>query len=200
MKTPKEWRDLVAKKQVTELMIGQVLFSINKRAKNYREQKRKYQNSQAYFATSYLANYEEKKATLYQMKKEILAVFSPTAIHTTLYTHDFIQKVYQDEVAYQALRPKDVLYTGFSQTTGLPFKAILITRSRKVFFLLYEIAGYSFHQPIEKEELAAFPFLKQYALTENFQVAGQDPATLLSLQFCRKVHQLMVRGDFTIVS
>ncbi|NLM66111.1 MAG: hypothetical protein GX180_02895 [Enterococcus sp.] len=40
MKTPKEWTDLIAKKQVTEAMIGQVLFSINKRAKNYRDQQK----------------------------------------------------------------------------------------------------------------------------------------------------------------
>ena len=134
------------------------------------------------------------------MKKEILAIFSPTAIHTTIYTHDFIKKIYQDEITYQVIQPKDVLYTDFSQTTGLPFKAILITRSTEVFFLFYEIAGYSFHQPIEKEQIAAFSFLEQHALEGNFQVASQGQASLLSLQFCRKVHQLMIRGYFTIIS
>lgn len=42
-------------------MIGQVLFSINKRAKNYRDQQKKYQTSRATYATSYFVNYEEKK-------------------------------------------------------------------------------------------------------------------------------------------
>ncbi|NLM66971.1 MAG: hypothetical protein GX180_07325 [Enterococcus sp.] len=47
---------------------------------------------------------------------------------------------------------------------------------------------------------AAFSFLEQHALEGNFQVASQGQATLLSLQFCRKVHQLMIRGDFKIIS
>lgn len=178
MKTPKEWTDLVAKKQVTEVMIGQVLFSINKRAKNYRDQQKKYQTSRATYATSYFVNYEEKKATLYQMKKEILAIFSPTAIHTTIYTHDFIKKVYQDEVAYQAIQPKDILYTDFSQTTGLPFKAILISRSTEVFFLFYKIAGYSFHQPIEKEENCRFLFFRTTRVRGEFPSRSSRPSDI----------------------
>ncbi len=44
MKTPKKYSDLVNQNKITEEILGEVIYSINKRAKNWRNQKRKYKN------------------------------------------------------------------------------------------------------------------------------------------------------------
>ena len=44
MKTPKKYSNLVNQNKITEEILGEVIYSINKRAKNWRNQKRKYKN------------------------------------------------------------------------------------------------------------------------------------------------------------
>lgn len=45
MKTPKMYSDLLKKKQLTTEMIAECIYSINKRAKNYRDKVREYRKS-----------------------------------------------------------------------------------------------------------------------------------------------------------
>lgn len=89
MRTPKSYIDNLEKGIVTEQMLCDVLFSYNKRAKNWRDKKRQYKhsyspNSYAWF-NSALAN-EQK---YYGYKSQILHLLTPDCIHEEVYENDF---------------------------------------------------------------------------------------------------------------
>ena len=88
MRTPKSYIENLEKGIVTEQMLCDVLFSYNKRAKNWRDKKRQYKhsyspNSYAWFNAA-LAN-EQK---YYAYKSEILHMLKPDCIHEEVYESD----------------------------------------------------------------------------------------------------------------
>lgn len=85
MRTPKQYVKLLEQNQVTEEMLGQVLFSVSKRAKNCRDQARSYRGSYWHYDDKY----NEKKAYYYRIKDELLQYFQPICIHTSTYTNYF---------------------------------------------------------------------------------------------------------------
>ena len=74
MKTPKKYSDLVNQNKITEEILGEVIYSINKRAKNWRNQKRKYKN---YLLDQYDSydNAVDKEKKYYKMKSDMLEKF-----------------------------------------------------------------------------------------------------------------------------
>jgi len=59
MRTPKEYSAMIKEGVVTTKVLGEVLFSINKRAKNWRDQKRTYKMT--YYEKTYERAVEEEK-------------------------------------------------------------------------------------------------------------------------------------------
>lgn len=74
MKTPKKYSDLVNQNKITEEILGEVIYSINKRAKNWRNQKRKYKN---YLLDQYDSydNAVDNEKKYYKMKSDMLEKF-----------------------------------------------------------------------------------------------------------------------------
>ena len=62
------------------------------------------------------------------------------------------------------------------------------------YFLYYKVGSYSFHKPIEAKDVD--PSLPEYKL-ENFHTTGEDYRDLVSVQFCRKVLDLIRSKDYT---
>lgn len=94
MKTPKQYSDLIKEKLLSKEMLGQVIFSLNKRAKNCKEKKMEFYNkakeieysSFRFVNTSSfynsVNNYKEKESEYYKLKGYILTtLFSPESIH-----------------------------------------------------------------------------------------------------------------------
>ena len=63
-------------------MIAECIYSVNKRAKNYRDKIRKYKDDRynRYTARN-IENAEDEMEKYYTMKEELLTVFEPSLIH-----------------------------------------------------------------------------------------------------------------------
>ena len=78
MKTPKEYSDNLSNHIITKRMLVDCLYSVNKRAKNYRDKEREqraYSRSHRYVANSaFIEGAREKKLEMYRMKDILLQV------------------------------------------------------------------------------------------------------------------------------
>ena len=86
MRTPKEYTDNLKKKIITENMLLDCLYSVNKRAKNYRDKERDYRqyyrrNRYAYDKYGNIDRCQEMKEEYYSKKEKLLSILTPTCIH-----------------------------------------------------------------------------------------------------------------------
>lgn len=88
MKTPKEYRDNLLNHIITKQMLVDCLYSVNKRAKNYRDKEREqraYSRCHRYIDNSaFIKGAREKKLEMYRMKDILLQVLTPICIHKEL--------------------------------------------------------------------------------------------------------------------
>lgn len=197
MKTPVKYSNLAKNNELNNEIIGHVAFSINKRAKNYRDKRNEYRYSNYRHAYSCMQSYEEKMNEAYTMKANILSLFKPIEVHQATFKSEFYKIVYSDQPEYSQIRPHQVRSAGRSLTTGNKYKEILIEKSRIQYFLYYEIDNFKFHQPIDEIELENYTDLSVKTLEDNFKVDGKKGTELLSAQFCKKVYQLIQSEKYT---
>lgn len=90
MRTPNEWAKNLKKGIVTDEMLGAAIFSVNKRAKNWRDKQNEYRNvrweSRAYgiWYRDYYdneSNARAKKEKYYKMKETLLKYVEPKCLH-----------------------------------------------------------------------------------------------------------------------
>ena len=72
MKTPKEWSKNLKKRLVTEDMLEAALFSVNKRAKNWRDKKREYKRYR-HADHDYAGEAETQEDRMYKKKDLLLS-------------------------------------------------------------------------------------------------------------------------------
>ena len=89
MRTPKEYIENLDKGIVTEQMLCDVLFSYNKRAKNWRDKKRQYKHSYATNSYAWFNNALENEQKYYNYKSEILSLLTPNCIHEEYLENDY---------------------------------------------------------------------------------------------------------------
>ena len=89
MRTPKEYIENLDKGIVTEQMLCDVLFSYNKRAKNWRDKKRQYKHSYATNSYTWFNNALENEQKYYNYKSEILSLLTPNCIHEEYLENDY---------------------------------------------------------------------------------------------------------------
>ena len=196
MKTPKDYEKTIAAGVVTEKILSEVLYSINKRAKNYRDAKRRYSNSK------YESNYEkalEKEQKFYSMKDDILSYLKPVKIHKEEKIKDYYIKYYDYEVEYDMI--DDYVRTGgyFDRESQeyVDFKVVRETEIIELYFLLYELGEYTFHIPIEAKSVEGYELPVE--VITDFITEGKDVNELLSSQFCSKVHKGLIEGTIKII-
>ena len=175
MKTPTTYQANIRNRIITKEMLGDCIFSVNKRAKNCRDKAREYK-SRLYWnhylwgssLPDYQEKYEEKRDFYYEQKNKMLAIANPDCIH--------IEK--------------------FRNRRGE-----LITKH----YLFFQFPNHSFHHPLTPPPNAAFdiwasekyPGLEIVALDEPIITFGKGTAELLSCNFVKKVIDLIESGDFT---
>ena len=89
MRTPKEYIENLDKGIVTEQMLCDVLFSYNKRAKNWRDKKRQCKHSYATNSYAWFNNALENEQKYYNYKSEILSLLTPNCIHEEYLENDY---------------------------------------------------------------------------------------------------------------
>lgn len=156
MKTSKEYQANLKNKIITESMLYDCLFSLNKRAKNCRDMKNRYWRSE------YKWDYIEKMDEYYKHKDFLLkSILKPTLIHK--------------QTTYNYYGVKNILY-----------------------FLFYEMSQGTFHLPIDEHYAKNGDHgLKTEKIQDDFYTHGKEIDGLLSIQFVKKVIDLVASKDYT---
>ena len=206
MRTPKNYIQLVNDKKITNEMIAECIYSVNKRAKNYRDKIRKYKDDRynRYTARN-IENAEDEMEKYYTMKEELLTVFEPSLIHEQ-YVGEEKKRVFSTEEDYDKLlqeKSNDILRKGSyyddENSIEVEFFDYKLGRKKYLYFLFYEIGEYSFHLPISEQKAKKYTKLQIKEIDQDFKTHGANIEGLLSTQFVNKVLSLLESGDYTIV-
>ncbi len=163
MRTPKHMADAIKNQIITDEILGACAYSCNKRAKNCRDKIREYREKY-YSHEKYTAKYREDKARYYSMKDTLLSVASPVCVHVENVT----KPVYNDGDYMEQ-------------------------NSVERYYLYYKVGDYSFHRPIDKENIPADLTQENIGKLTTY---GKNVDDLLSVQFCKKVSDLIKSGNF----
>ena len=206
MRTPKNYIQLVNDKKITNEMIAECIYSVNKRAKNHRDRIRKYKDDRynPYTARN-IENAEDEMEKYYTMKEELLTVFEPSLIHEQ-YVGEEKKRVFSTEEDYDKLlheKSNDILRKGSyyddENSIEVEFFDYKLGRKKYLYFLFYEIGEYSFHLPISEQKAKKYTKLQIKEIDQDFKTHGANIEGLLSTQFVNKVLSLLESGDYTIV-
>ena len=206
MRTPKKYNDLIKNKEITNQIIAECIYSVNKRAKNYRDKIKDYNQAGFYkYKENNIENAKEQKEKYYSMKDDLLLNFSPKLIHKK-YDGEKRQRVYSYQKNYAKLyneKINDIVwensYYDYDRNKEVDFFDYSLGEKKYSYFLYYEIGEYSFHTPITEERVEKNTQLEIKEIDENFQTHGADIVDLLSTQFVQKVIDLLDSGDYTII-
>ena len=206
MRTPKKYTDLIKNKEITNQIIAECIYSVNKRAKNYRDKIEDYKQAGFYkYKENNIENAKEQKEKYYSMKEDLLLNFSPKLIHKQ-YAGEKRQRVYSYQKNYEKLyneKRNDIVwensYYDYDRNKEVDFFDYSLGEKKYLYFLYYEIGEYSFHTPITEERVEKNTQLEIKEIDENFQTHGADIVDLLSTQFVQKVIDLLDSGDYTII-
>ena len=206
MRTPKRYTDLIKNKKITNQIIAECIYSVNKRAKNYRDKIEDYKQAGFYrYKENNIENAKEQKEKYYSMKEDLLLNFSPKLIHKQ-YAGEKRQRVYSYQKNYEKLyneKRNDIVwensYYDYDRNKEVDFFDYSLGEKKYLYFLYYEIGEYSFHTPITEERVEKNTQLEIKEIDENFQTHGADIVDLLSTQFVQKVIDLLDSGDYTII-
>lgn len=206
MRTPKRYTDLIKNKKITNQIIAECIYSVNKRAKNYRD-KIEDSNQAGFYKYKEINNEKakEQKERYYSMKEDLLLNFSPKLVHKQ-YVGEKRQRVYSYQKNYEKLyneKRNDIVwensYYDYDRNKEVDFFDYSLGEKKYLYFLYYEIGEYSFHTPITEERAEKNTQLEIKEIDENFQTHGADIVDLLSTQFVQKVIDLLDSGDYTII-
>lgn len=221
METPREYIKLLKKKCISKKMLAECIYSVNKRAKNARDKLREYKDSNSYFYRSQyyhqqIENYEQQMEKYYKMKEDLLFILQPTCAHKqfigmeTIRVRDFqkdyekIKEEQRDNITNEGSyvdSDRPYKYNAMSEYLDDEFTVDFFdykTGNKKyLYFLYYEIAGYSFHSPIGKRSISSH--LQIVEIDSDFTTQGKNINDLLSVQFVKKVLTLINSEDYEIV-
>lgn len=210
MRTPKEYSENLKQGIITENMLSDVLYSYSKRAKNYRDRIRNYLSKKRFNRFWYdkynnIDSCEAKKVEYYRKKSDILKTLSDkvTAIHQVEYERR--KRIYDYEKEWNLLKKERVNYKRgkdskvvwmneyFDADAGTCVEFCDVMQPGNRYFLYYEIGQHSFHSPIEASELKQYIGVEVVEL-EELTTYGEDIANLLSVSFCEKVYEQIMKG------
>jgi hypothetical protein len=175
MKTKKIWLDNLKNGTITNEMLSLCLYSVNKRAKNYRDMARKYNNYYGIEAS-------DKKEEMYNYKSEMLQYIRPKCIHC-IKSIGRIRK-YSHEKGFYNIPDNDIIYQGSflsNEYGNVDFKDVYTNFYD--YYLYYQIDEFGFHQPIINE--IEYPELEIVQIS-NLETFGKDINDLVSMQFVKK--------------
>lgn len=206
MRTPQNYTQLVNDKKITNEMIAECIYSVNKRSKNHRDKIRKYKDDRYNrYTVRNIENAEDEMEKYYTMKEEMLTVFEPSLIHEQ-YVGEEKKRVFSTEEDYDKLlqeKSNDILRKGSyyddENSIEVEFFDYKLGRKKYLYFLFYEIEEYSFHLPISEQKAKKYTKLQIKEIDQDFKTHGANIEGLLSTQFVNKVLSLLESGDYTIV-
>lgn len=206
MKTPKLYNDLINEKKNYNEIIAECVYYVNKRAKNYRDKIKEYKNGRSHqHLESNIEKAEEEMGKYYQLKEEFLKVFTTNLIHKQ-FIGEKKKRVYSYEKNYEKLlkeKNNDIFwknsYYDYDKDMEIEFFDYHLGTKKYLYFLYCEIGEYSFHSPVSEKIAESNTELEIQEIDENFKTHGSKNEGLLSMQFVKKVLELLQSEDYTIV-
>ena len=179
---------------------------MNKRAKNYRDKIKEYKNGRFHqHLESNIEKAEEEMGKYYQLKEEFLKVFTTNLIHKQ-FIGEKKKRVYSYEKNYEKLlkeKNNDIFwknsYYDYDKDMEIEFFDYHLGTKKYLYFLYCEIGEYSFHSPVSEKIAESNTELEIQEIDENFKTHGSKIEGLLSMQFVKKVLELLQSEDYTIV-
>ena len=206
MKTPKLYNDLINEKKITNEIIAECVYYVNEWAKNYRDKIKEYKNGRSHqHLESNIEKAEEEMGKYYQLKEEFLKVFTTNLIHKQ-FIGEKKKRVYSYEKKLWEIverKNNDIFwknsYYDYDKDMEIEFFDYHLGTKKYLYFLYYEIGEYSFHSPITEKIAESNTELEIQEIDENFKTHGSKIEGLLSMQFVKKVLELLQSEDYTIV-
>lgn len=194
MRTPQEFTKNLNNGIITTEMLNQCLYSVNKRAKNYRDEKRQYYGKYRDMA-------EGKEESFYKRKEKLLSILKPVCIHKSRVGYErtrvYDYEQHFDKRYLKALILGKVAHTGSyldrdNYVEVFFFDEYDFGKPRELYFLFYELGTRSYHTPISNPKKYDLP-IKEIGRLET---EGDDYTSLISVQFVDKVINLIKSGDY----
>lgn len=209
MRTPAKWNKKLHQNIITEKMLEVALYSVNKRAKNWRDKKREYRH---YWYDKYdnAGKAEANEQKMYALKEKMLGFIKPTCIHQEFggyekerifdyeqnFPNKFIKSALNDEIVWvNSYVERDEW--GYCDTEDTCFfDRIDKTKPISRWYLWYIVGGHTFHTPIE--ECDVDKYVKQgleIIKISTLNTSGDDILELASMPFVKKVIALIESGN-----
>ena len=211
MRTPKQWAENIRKGIITDEMLESALFSVNKRAKNYRDKKREYSHYR-YARYDYSEQAENKMNEMYDKKDKLLSLIPPVCIHVEYQnSHNtkrveigdsvepYLQYIYSGEITHfgSYIRRNDYgdWYDDYD-SERIYFFDHAKQPLQKVYYLFRVLGDHSFHSPISEDELKKYHNLPVINI-DSLITQGESVLDLCSMQFVEKIIALINSGTYT---
>lgn len=200
MRTPKEYTDNLKNGIITTAMLNDCLYSMNKRAKNYRDAK------QQNYIPKYRASAEEKEQAYYRKKEILLSLVKPSCIHKEMIGYETV-RVYDYEKKFaekyiKALLFNEIVHTNsyidyYSGTQVFFFDRANLSAPKYLYFLYYEIGTMSYHAPIEENDIEKYKAKHHIDVQEigRLITEGDNYKELISVQFVDNVINALHSGN-----
>lgn len=211
MRTPKQWSENVRKGIITDEMLESALFSVNKRAKNYRDKKREYSHYR-YAIYDYSEQAENKMNEMYSKKDKLLSLIPPVCIHVEYQNshstdrveigdnvEPYLRFIYSGEITHfgSYIRRNNYgdLYDDYD-TERVYFFDHTKQPLQKAYYLFRVLGDHSFHTPIDKGDLKNYQDLPVINI-DSLITQGESVLELCSMQFVDKIIALIDSGAYT---
>lgn len=190
MKTPKEYTKNLKNHIITEDMIVDCLYSVNKRAKNFRDKAQEYKHSYYHGISQ-----QNDMKRYYGYKEQLLSFFEPTCIHKQFAGY-LRRRVYDYEKDYNKQSNRNIVwencYYDRDEDREVWFYDYETKTKKYLYFLYYVIGEQGFHSPIENPSKYAYPI---EAIDDDFTTEGRDITELVSTQFVMKVLETLATQE-----
>ena len=177
--------------QISDEMLSNALYSVNKRAKNYRDMKRRGDGAQ---------EAEQKEREMYDRKEILLSLLDPVYIHSepeyeTEQVVDDDPEFY-DKLLRSILDDEIIWWSSFYRNQK---KHYFFLKKKELlgyqYYLFYPFKDYSYHLPISEEELDDYPDLPVREIL-NLATNGEKEELLMPLEKVDEIIGWIQAGDY----
>lgn len=190
MKTPKEYTKNLNNHIITEDMIADCLYSVNKRAKNFRDKAQKYRHSYYHGISQ-----QNDMKRYYGYKEQLLSFFEPICIHKQFAGYQRL-RVYDYDDDYDKQSKRNIVwencYYDYEEDREVWFYDYETNTKNYLYFLYYVIGERGFHTPIESPDQYNYPIK---AIDDDFTTEGKNITELVSTQFVMKVLETLATQE-----
>lgn len=202
MKTPQEYIKNLNNKIITKAMLCDCLYSVNKRAKNFRDKAEQYHKNR-YDIYNNEEKATEKKEHYYKLKEILLSAVNPDCIHCETIRRTKRMRIYDYEDEYLEYKHSgkfihENCYYDNELKDIVEFGDIIAEcEPIKKYYLFYDLGVHSFHTPIEFEDLEFYnlKIIDVGLIITN----GDDINDLISMQFVKKVITLIEEENYQYI-